>query len=115
MSTAGRLIKRLSLIQEPLITHQTHPDTQEKLSKMNHLVTYDGTDPIRHPIREFFQELETFFEAKGTATARKHSLLDKLIRNPAKMEYDAAIGVAGGIANPALQGTPDKILQQQED
>jgi hypothetical protein len=85
--------------------------------RMNHLQTYDGTDPIGSPIRDFFQELETYFEAKGTAVARKHSLLDKLIRDPAKLEYEAAIGRAGAgnIANPPVVGTPAEQLQLAED
>ena len=86
-------------------------------SRMNHLQTYNGTDPIGSPIRDFFQELETYFEAKGIAVVCKHSLLDKLIRDPAKLEYDAAIGRAGAgnIANPPIIGNPAGQLQVAED
>src|SRR5690349_18926775 len=82
---------------------------------MNHLQTYDGTDTIGFPIRTFFQELETYFEAKVTPISRKHSLLDKLIRDPAKMDYDNAIGAVNGIPNPVIAGTDEEKIQLFED
>jgi hypothetical protein len=55
------------------------------------LPTYDGSNTLGYPIHDFFEELETYFEAKATPAARKPTLLDKLIQGIAKQEYDAAL------------------------
>jgi len=52
--------------------------------------TFSGYDPLREPIRTFFEDLETFFAIKGIAAARRPEILDTLIRDPAKEAYDAA-------------------------
>ena len=80
---------------------------------MNNLLIWDRINPINKLIRQFFKDLETYFKAKGIAIIRKHSLLDKLVRYPAKLAYDAAIGVA--IVNPVIEGNDAVRLQLAED
>ena len=80
---------------------------------MNNLPIWDRINPINKLIRQFFKDLETYFKAKGIAIIRKHSLLDKLVRYPAKLAYDAAIGVV--IINLVIEGNDAVRLQLAED
>ena len=80
---------------------------------MNNLPTWDEINPINKPIKQFFQDLETYFKVKSIPVMRKHSLLDKLVRDPVKLTYDAAIKAV--IINPAIIGDNAERLQLAEN
>ena len=77
---------------------------------MAYLPQYYGTDPIEEPIHEFIRAFEIYCRVKNIGIEERYGLLDSLIAEPAKTEYDAALapGVPNGIVSPNI---PDEAAQ----
>src|SRR3954466_11534366 len=68
---------------------------------------YDGTNSLQYPIHQFFQQLNTYIQAKGIPPNRQCGLLDSLIIEPASIPYqDALTADPPIIAQPAIPAQP---------
>jgi hypothetical protein len=90
---------------------------------MAFLPQYYGIDPIEESIHDFFSAFEIYCNVKNVSWENRITLLDSVIGDPAKIEYDQAIldGAPNGIAIPdipppaAVDAAPNVVAQANRE